>query len=394
MIVKEYFYHSIIFISILLLSSIFQFYFQVSSFTFGMFISILIIYLTNYSYMMNIKVEMFSFLTMITLFFLVFILLLYGFFTYDNFEIMKSIFSFLFLIYFTLGAFIYSNRILSLDNLILNKILYLSFIILTFDGIYSSINYLLGNLNNKEMILFSEPSFYALIILPLTLYHVLILSNVKKILILFIFFSIAISISNLTLFVGLLIILYISLPKSIFFVISSIVVFVAFYSMQDYILERINIFDLNNQNLSALVYMSGWSRAFYNLENTYGLGIGFQQLGYIGYVDYYREILILLGFDKINLHDGGTIGSKMISELGLLGVFLLLLYLLGFIKFINIVRRITNNKQLFAVACYLMFSVELFIRGVGYFTPTSFLFLSSLIILLNKNFRGIYANHL
>ncbi|MGE4444832.1 MAG: hypothetical protein AB7E37_07695 [Candidatus Altimarinota bacterium] len=146
----------------------------------------------------------------------------------------------------------------------------------------------------------------------------------------------------------------------------------------------------NLDNLSVLVFLSGWERSFLNIYNTFGLGVGFNQLGYVGEFGYYQGLLSKLGAERLNLHDGGTTGSKLISEVGIIGVLLLFLYKLYFFKIIYRLKKKFSNfdfKDIFFFCVYIMFFVELYIRGVGYFSGTLFLFLTSIFYLKNITFR-------
>jgi hypothetical protein len=76
-----------------------------------------------------------------------------------------------------------------------------------------------------------------------------------------------------------------------------------------------------SSNLSSLVYINGWETAFHNLQETNGIGLGFNRMGCIPRpVTNAGDILNLLGLNDYNFNDGSFILSKLISELGLFGI--------------------------------------------------------------------------
>ena len=160
-----------------------------------------------------------------------------------------------------------------------------------------------------------------------------------------------------------------------------IITFLYFQININYFIERTDI-SLNTQNLSALVFYSGWERAFLSLRDTMGLGVGFQQFGILGDQGDAQEILSSMGLRELNLYDGGSTGAKFIGEFGITGLIFLLLYLINFIKklfylrnFIKNNNTLNNYKNIFYASCFCSFFIELFIRGIGYFSMTLFFIL-------------------
>jgi len=247
---------------------------------------------------------------------------------------------------------------------------------------------------SKNVLLFPEPSHFALIFLPVILIIFRNTSKSKKKL--FILISIiigAILIKSLTLLLGLLLINIIINPRK------SIIIMVIVFSLSNLIVISNNFFDLdfliqrinlsNTNNISVLVYLSGWENAI-NTLSTFNLsGIGFQQLGYIPLEGQYRSKLQELGFGNLNIYDGGTTASKIITELGAFGLILIALYLIYFRKITKKFKQKLSEFQIIFYSFYLMYFMELFVRGIGYFSPNTILFLCSLIfILLEKQFNN------
>ena len=260
------------------------------------------------------------------------------------------------------------------------------FIVLILDLIFSIFN-------NKEPLFFKEPSHLALIFLPFFLHKLLNNNQLNRSNIFFIFFIIAIAflVENLTLLVGVLMITFISNKLKNLIYIISILGITLFFVNIDYFLSRLT-FSGEITNLSVLVFLSGWERALLNFQNTFGLGIGLNQLGYIGTLGDFQEILSNLGLAGLNIYDGGSTASKLISELGFLGLFMIMLYLFSFFKFNILIKRyitFLDSKDIFFLSVFIMFSVELFIRGVGYFSPTVFLFLVSTFYINKVTYKKI-----
>jgi hypothetical protein len=153
-----------------------------------------------------------------------------------------------------------------------------------------------------------------------------------------------------------------------------------------YFTDRLDL-SSNSSNLSVLVFLSGYERAWLALTGFNGLGVGFQQMGIVGPVGAFQlNISTIFGFDGLNLLDGGTLASKIIVEFGYPGLLLLFLYLFKLIKVVNSFfgKREFSPQDLFYSSIYIMFFVVLFVRGAGYFNPSFFIFLISICFILFK----------
>ena len=139
-------------------------------------------------------------------------------------------------------------------------------------------------------------------------------------------------------------------------------------------------------NLSVLSFMNGWERAYLNLKDSYGIGVGFQQLGFVGSEGEIFEVLSAIGAENLNLFDGSFVASKFISEFGIFAVMVLVAYLVYFARSVRWLHEVSMNggetvdcRKVFFLACFVMFSIDLFIRGTGYFSSSGFLFIASLV---------------
>lgn len=340
----------------------------------------------NCHFIKNSNVGLNSFMIVIFSFLYIFIASLVIYVNNSNFDIIRFIGSYLLLIIFIAIAFYIAMVFKNLDDRKLYKYIKIVYFILLFDGIFSAITYSLTG--SKIMLLFLEPSHFALSFLPIVLF--IYIKNQKNFSILLLPISIALTIQNLTLLVGLLLFTFYQNKNyfvlKIIFILSVLVSFFSFYD-STYFMERLN-FTEDVSNLSTLVFLSGWEESLLNIISTSGLGIGFNQLGILGETGLYRSALQDLNMPLLNIFDGGTTGSKLISELGVLGIILLLIYLRYIILSLKIIKMVAlRDKDLLMLSFLLGAFFELFIRGVGYFTPTMFMLIMS-IFYINVTFYG------
>ena len=159
-----------------------------------------------------------------------------------------------------------------------------------------------------------------------------------------------------------------------------------------YFVDRLPISRMPSSNLSLNVYMSGWSRALLNVINTYGFGIGFQQLGYVGAIDKYLNF-ISLNNSPFGFNDGGCVAAKLISEFGIFGLIAIAVYLIYLFKSLKKIRLTVNgNNKIFLINLdflydifYISFLIPLFFRSFGYFTPLFFILCMSIFYKIVRN---------
>jgi hypothetical protein len=244
---------------------------------------------------------------------------------------------------------------------------------------------------SSELFLFPEMSHFALIFLPLLCFKILTYKKEFNKYILIIFsLSLAIFVENLTLLIGTILVMAVySLKKTLFSILTPLLLIIFFAGIENfnYFTDRMTF--TNPNNISTLVFLSGWERAYLNLFDYNFLGIGLNQLGLEGQMGTYHEKIKFLGLPELNLKDGGSVAPKLISELGVLGIILICIYLFFFFKIIYNIKK-TNLKfnylSTFYLSIYIMFFVNLFLRGTGYFSPIIFLFFSSIFYLMRFNF--------
>lgn len=240
----------------------------------------------------------------------------------------------------------------------------------------------------KNTIIYSEPSHLALAIAPLFLYLYLGARNFHfRVLIFLSLFSLGLMINNLTMIVlCLLAIASSSVNNYRRFIVGVLMFFCVLYFLYDiqYFRSRLefSFAAAELDNLSVLVFISGWERALINFFSTGGFGIGFNMLGYAGDAGLFLDRVYDLSGSSLNLYDGGSLAPKIISELGWFGLALVFLYVLNvFILLSKFNRNQKDERWLFWFCVYVSFSLELFVRGTGYFSILLVPFLVSAFLL-------------
>lgn len=254
--------------------------------------------------------------------------------------------------------------------------------------------------NIKPSFLFMEPSHIALAASSLIMFAAVTKKSLVSLVIISLVMAWGLYVENLTtMIVGLMSLVVRARIRLIYF---SVVICIAIALCSQYLdaddfkyfSERLN-FASGSENLSVLVLMQGWENAVMTLQSTSGFGAGFQQLGVSTEVgDYTQRVIDIVGSDP-NKFDGGTTASKLVAELGYAGVLLLFIqaYLMLY-SFIRIRRyslgMVMRPCKVFAHCIIICSFLELYVRGVGYFSPTMFLFFTAIFLLfLNRDRPGV-----
>ena len=308
----------------------------------------------------------------------------------------RSLFSIILLFLLLITSAYFVNLTKDTDDFLFHKYILITYNFMTLLGLVSIILQKMDLVGGKNMLIFVEPSHYALVYLPLVLYKVYTSNKKNKLFIILVTLLISLFVENLTLLAGTIIVFGISYWRYKFkflFIVSIftfIIVSFGFNELQ-YYWDRLNI-SMQSNNLSVLVWVSGWERAYISFVDSYGVGLGFQRLGYVGELGTaLNRIYTILGGRYLNINDGASVAPKFIAETGLLGVVSIIVYLKYLIKILKafIKERIVDKKTVFFFSAYIMFSVQLFVRGVGYFSPASYLFLASIYWIYKIDLRKI-----
>ena len=229
----------------------------------------------------------------------------------------------------------------------------------------------------KPVFPFTEPSLYSLGLLPFLMYCVVRSDGYFKVFYIIIGIGIALTLQSLTMLIGLSLIILMCIRFNIIYLILAIMIGLLAYQIDySYYWDRLN-FSNDNRNLSFLVWMQGWQLIVESLSNSSWLGLGFQQLGINGTSVEYSDYIIELIGNNSNLRDGGFSLVKIISEFGIIGIILIIFYIYLTFYSIKSLRLIIKGLKfspyiiLFSHIILVTFSLELFIRGQGYFTGSS-----------------------
>jgi hypothetical protein len=256
----------------------------------------------------------------------------------------------------------------------------------------------IGNATHKPVFLFSEPSHFTLVAGYFLMYYIYFRS-IKWFYIGGFFLFWALYIQSFTMLLTLIAILLLNFRVNYMLIFLGVIVSSSLFLLNfntDYFTSRL-IFSVDNANLSTLFLMQGWENAFLSIKETYGLGLGFQQLGtVVTSVGEISEQLNLLSSGELNNFDGGTLAAKIIAECGVIGFIFILNFLKRAYKSFFVLKKIKANKlsnvsnlAVFGHCVNILFIIELFVRGVGYFSPGVFIYLimyyhESFLLLPNK----------
>lgn len=297
---------------------------------------------------------------------------------FNEIDYARFLYSLLLIVIEVFSIFVLSETFLTIDEgkidfaihqilWFLNVIAIISILGLRVDGVNSSF---------KSIFPFTEPSFFALIYIPIMMYCcVTSKTTATKLQYLIIGFVLAYILQNLTFLIGCFLTAIIILKKLYFICLTIISSFVIPFLDFSYFTTRLD-FTENNINLSSLVYIQGWQLIGEALKLTNFWGLGFQQLGIRNLnVNATSLIFSQLGFD-LNLSDGGFTLAKIICEFGIFGIILFIIfihvYYKAFLYLRNQVFEINhNNFKIIFINCLIMGSIiEFLIRGSGYYSST------------------------
>jgi len=368
--------------------------FHLTSYALGLLLSSIIVIMLNYNYIKSFKVSKRQFKLVVIIFFVLTTVVLVNFFFSKE---LKPVFSLLALPFTILGAYTLLIRIscVNIDKLkiILGQYIFIMLSLLLLSNIYS-IDLFGYSSYGKSIFPFPEPSHFTL---SLNLFSVLLsflLPPLYIFLLGILYISIGLTIDSLTLVISSLMIFFIMLlhlnkKKSVVVVLVIGLLtpsIIGYVNSSDYIASRLNFEE--SKNLSVLVYLQGWELMFNNFPLNYAQGIGFQMLGLKGtiYGDMTSTIATLTNGNSLNIADGGFTAAKIISEFGLIGLFLIFIYVVYNIVFLfNVKKRINSIHYIIYSSIIFASFLELFVRGISYFSITFMLLLSSVLILFKKS---------
>lgn len=252
----------------------------------------------------------------------------------------------------------------------------------------------------KAVVPFSEESHYALCVGFFSVAYCSICARNKYLFVFVNLLALSLLFPSLTLFVFTILVASLGFarfsPGSFFYsstILVALVLLVINFMVGDveYFSSRLSFDDTDN--LTTLVWLQGWDLALNNFMSTTGLGLGFQMLGQDGtkLSDIsYKASEIAGGFQ--NLDDGGFVAAKLVAEFGVVGLMLVAIYGVVFVRFLLVLgnkdmvipfslsRRFHSHAApMFLNAILFAFVVEFLFRGFGYFSPSVFFLLSAIM---------------
>lgn len=141
------------------------------------------------------------------------------------------------------------------------------------------------------------------------------------------------------------------------------------FSYVDYINQRVLgvLYISATSNISSLVYIYGWESLFYYINESFGLGIGLNGMGLPPFPNVNTAALLSNSEGELYTNpDGSFMFSKLISEIGIIGIFI-------FWKITNFLTKTFKiYKSYNPIEKFLWNSLALLVftslvRGVGYF---------------------------
>ena len=315
------------------------------------------------------------------------------FLTQADFQSSRFTGSYLTLMFLGAGAIAYLNRLLTLEPsrisslvdqaiwfMIVNALIGLG----GFDFFkYSSV---------KPIGVFSEPSHFGLALAPLLAYACANESRHYQFKLLF-FFAWAVWIQNMTTLLVVILCFLINV-RGRFSSLAILTIIVGAFATIDaeYFITRILV-STDSDNLSVVVLLSGWETAAAMFSASNGWGGGFQQFGFIGPIGELGERVSQMTGESINRYDGGSTAAKLVGEFGVFGIAGLLTVIVLSTKAFFRLRAASRSGEsgaiLFSLGSVYTLIIELFARGVGYFSPTLFLGACSIILLVGARDRAV-----
>ena len=368
------------------LSPMLHFYDFASSHALGLFISIFLLYF--FYFFINPKIPIFinSDFYLLGLLFLILHIVLTLFLSNGN--VVRSIFSIVLVFFMIYGALIFSNLIIKINPVFVHKILIVFFVFMILLWMVSLLEVSFLTRHHKSIFPYNEPSHFSLFFSPLFFYVACISRGKFRIVVIVFSLVLGILMPNLTIILSAILIGLILYRYRFLLILSLIgISFFYFYSDTTYFIERLNFSD-ENRNLSVLTYMQGWELSWKHFISTNGLGIGFQQLGFIPISTEYGDIIFSIIGDSMNVKDGSFNAAKILCEFGLFGFFFIMYYFKIFFNSSRMLNAFSSEKKIdsfyiFASCSIVTYFSEIFMRGIGYFSQSTFLFITSIFILLN-----------
>ncbi|MDN0109157.1 hypothetical protein [Yersinia mollaretii] len=268
-------------------------------------------------------------------------------------------------------------------------------------SIFYKVSFFNYNYYIKSSFPFSEPSHYAISCIPFLIYTAINSKTHIAFIYLFSMLLLSLKLPSIIMMVATMLTLFIISLRLKYKLLYYMVSIFSFYfisnkiiqlDMANYFTSRLD-FSLKNTNMTTLVYIQGWNDLLTNLIKTNGIGLGFQQMG-TGETNELNEYIFSLSGKYKNISDGSFLASKLVSEFGIIGIILLLAFVKLAMKCLFDItmafkKNINDSVYLFSRVSIISFSVELFLRGVGYFSSSVVIFLISVSLLGREKWKQL-----
>lgn len=403
-----YFHNTTLFLALFFLFYIPPFFFvafELRSMTVGFAVSIAIIFFLYHQSLPIIRLNKAS----IIVFTLCVSLLVHAIlFILLDFDLRKFFAIILIIVMFVVAGF-FSNAIRKYDDesvVLVCKLLATIALLIGFGSLVLDFNYLNYDKYVKSIFPFSEPSHYVISVSSVFLATGVFVKTWLKTVLLFLTILLGVLIPSLVLLALsiVMMVVFFGLPvklKSILilatFLITGVVLIYLNHEATDYsyFVDRIK-FDDENTNLTALVYMQGWEKMINSLRSTNGVGVGLINMENT-VPGYYGELIYSIAGKYLNRAGGSFVASKLVTEFGIVGVVMLFAYIVLLFKSLSFFSRLNKYRRckkivisglyapanlIFAHSVIVVFAIELFARGVGYFSAGVFLFMMAIFLLL------------
>lgn len=223
----------------------------------------------------------------------------------------------------------------------------------------------------RSSLLFNEPSHFGIFIMPLVIFYALTQRNTRRVIFMMILFAACLPLYHS----GIVLVAFLAAGLAIFkkqsfnwriWAAAGLAVIPAIYFVSEYwnyFAARLQFSSDSNATILTLV------AAYQRLESIwrdYSIwGIGLQNFGYYPIDSPAFDILMRID-GRVSIHDGAVTFSKLGTEYGLWSLFVPFFALMLLLR--SIFKRDARSALLVAYCFALL--IELFLRGVGYFSPT------------------------
>lgn len=234
-----------------------------------------------------------------------------------------------------------------------------------------------GGIWEKPTFPFTEPSHFAAVFTPVLLALCSRPGGRQRFVWLGVGLLTGALLQNLTVLIGVLLVVVITAPLWQFCIVLLVAGAAATQIDLTYYLSRLD-FSVQTQNLSSLVYLQGLDFIHQSFARTWGWGVGFQQLGFTPLHSPASLVIYSLNSGSfLNLQDGGFVAAKALSELGVFGVVLIGVMTIMAVRAALVLRRsaLTGSsidpRRRFCLAIVAGYLIDIYVRGVGYFSATT-----------------------